>query len=247
MDYLDTVLAIYVDRPNRFVAQVRLNHQIIVAHVKNTGRTNILIAGRTVALVPATNNKRKTCFDLIAVRTEKGWINIDSQAPNIVVKEGLQNNSIALPGINQVIRVHPEMQYQDVRFDFFGEGDQQQLFFLEVKGVTLSQQNVAAFPDSPSQRGEKHVRKLISAKQDGYHAFLLFLIQVPDIQIVTINRAIQPTLAETIKIAQNAGVHVLAYGTHVKPGRMTLGQPIPFNLAQPFNFALALEEAATQK
>ncbi|KRL12548.1 DNA/RNA nuclease SfsA [Schleiferilactobacillus perolens] len=247
MDYPNIVLAKFIDRPNRFVAQVVLDQQTVTVHVKNTGRTNILVNGRTVALAPATNPKRKTQYDLVAVKTAKGWINIDSQAPNAVVGDGLRQNVIALPGIRQITLVRPETVYQDARFDFFGTGDGRQPFFLEVKGVTLWHDDVAAFPDAPTIRGEKHVRDLTDAVYHGYFGYLLFLVQIPDIQVVTINRTTQESLATAIHTAQAAGVHVLAYGTHVTPGRMTLGQPIPFDLRQPFDLAQALKEAANQK
>ena len=94
------------------------------------------MAGRTVALAPAANPKRKTRFDLVAVQTPKGWINIDSQAPNAVVDQGLRDNQIKLPGLAEITLVRPETTFQQARFDFFGSSGQQP-FFLEVKGVTL--------------------------------------------------------------------------------------------------------------
>lgn len=242
MDYPGIILGTFIDRPNRFVAHVVIQGEKTTVHVKNTGRTNILVAGRTVALAPAANPKRKTRFDLVAVETPKGWINIDSQAPNAVVGQGLRDNQIKLPGLAEITLVRPETTFQQARFDFFGSSGQQP-FFLEVKGVTLWHHDVAAFPDAPTLRGLKHVEELITAVGQGYHGYLLFLVQIPDIQVVTIAREMQPALAAAIAQAQAAGVHVLAYGTRVTPGTMTLGQPIPFDVQAPFSMAAALAEA----
>ncbi|ERL64662.1 DNA/RNA nuclease SfsA [Schleiferilactobacillus shenzhenensis] len=243
MEYPGIIRGQFIDRPNRFVAHVLIQGEKIVVHVKNTGRTNILVPGRTVALAPAANAaQRKTAFDLVAVQTPKGWINVDSQAPNTVVGAGLRSNQIVLPGLGPITAVRPETTFHDARFDFYGSSGPQP-FFLEVKGVTLWAGDVAAFPDAPTLRGLKHVQELIAAVGAGYHGYLLFLVQIPAIRAVTIAREVQPTLAETIAQAQAAGVHVLAYGTRVTPGTMTLDAPIPFDLTAPFTMAAALAEA----
>lgn len=237
MQYPNVHLAKFIDRPNRFISHCRLikTGEVVTVHVKNTGRTTILQPGVTTALVHNDNPNRKTAYDLVAAKKyDRQWINIDSQAPNKVVKSGLISNYIQLPGIESIATVNPETTYLDSRLDFAGTGSSGQSFFLEVKGVTLANQGIAAFPDAPTTRGLKHVLTLEKAAQAGYFAYLLFVIQMKNIHKMTIDRDIFNDLALAIAKAQNNGVHVLAYDCQVEPGSLTLDQPISFDLDQPF-------------
>ncbi|MFD1671056.1 DNA/RNA nuclease SfsA [Agrilactobacillus yilanensis] len=237
MEYSNTYLARFIDRPNRFVAHCQLltTNEIVTVHVKNTGRTSILQPGVTTALVKSDRPNRKTLYDLVAAKKyDQIWINIDSQAPNVVVNEGLTQNDIHLPGIERITKVMPEVQFLDSRVDFMGFGTKSEPFFLEVKGVTLVNQGIAAFPDAPTTRGLKHVHTLEKAIDAGYRAYLFFVIQMADIHKVTINRAIYAPLAEAIAQAQAKGVQVLAYDCAVTPQTLTLKRPVPFDLDQPF-------------
>ncbi|GHP13868.1 sugar fermentation stimulation protein [Lentilactobacillus fungorum] len=237
MQYPNSHLAKFIDRPNRFIAHCRLiaTNEVVVAHVKNTGRTTILQPDVTTSLVRNDNPARKTRYDLVAAKKyNHQWINIDSQAPNQLVKAGLTQNFIKLPGISSIAQVIPEVTYLDSRLDFAGEDSRKRPFFLEVKGVTLANQGVAAFPDAPTVRGLKHVKTLTSAAKAGYLAYLLFVIQMRGNRVVTIDREIFEPLASAIGQAQKNGVHVLAYDCQVTPQLLTLDQPVPFDLNQPF-------------
>lgn len=237
MKYPNTHLARFIDRPNRFISHCRLatTGEVVVAHVKNTGRTTILQPGVTVALVENHNPARKTQYDLVAAKKyDLEWINIDSQAPNKLVKIGLESNDIQLPDIKRITSVTSEVTYLDSRLDFSGMAAGNRPFFLEVKGVTLANQGIAAFPDAPTTRGLKHVQTLERAIDDGYLAYLLFVIQMEKIKVVTIDRAIFEPLALEISRAQKMGVHVVAYDCNVQPGELTLNQPVPFDINQQF-------------
>ena len=112
MKYKDITEAKFIARPNRFIAKVELDGQEVTVHVKNTGRCKeLLLPGRTVYLEKASNPERKTPFDLVAVDTPIGIINIDSQAPNAVVKEWLMQQDYD--------KVVPEYKYGDSRIDFY--------------------------------------------------------------------------------------------------------------------------------
>lgn len=156
------------------------------------------------------NEKRKTKFDLIAVDkiTHNGIIkiNMDSQVPNDVAREWLQKG--CLFSGNAVIR--REVFYKKSRFDFYIE-DEGRRIFLEVKGVTLENDGAAAFPDAPTQRGIKHINELIDCINDGYEAFILFVIQMKGIKYFTPNYKTHPEFGEALKLAQNKGVKILAY------------------------------------
>ncbi|MDH5105523.1 DNA/RNA nuclease SfsA [Lentilactobacillus diolivorans] len=237
MRYPNSHLARFIDRPNRFISHCRLieTGEVVTVHVKNTGRTTILQPNVTTALVKSDNPARKTQYDLVAAKKyDQFWINIDSQAPNKIVKTGLENNVIQLPGIQQITQVTPEVTFLDSRLDFSGIGDHSKKFFLEVKGVTLENRGIAAFPDAPTTRGLKHVKTLQKALDKGYLSYLLFTIQMEKITAMTIDTDIFEPLAVEISKAQKRGVHVLAYDCQVTQDSLNLDQPVPFDLNQKF-------------
>lgn len=208
---------------------------VVTVHVKNTGRTSILQPGILVSLSQNDNPNRKTKYDLIAAKKyNQFWINIDSQVPNKLVNEGLMENFIKLAKINRITKVKPETTFLNSRIDFSGKDDSNNKFLLEVKGVTLFNKKIGAFPDAPTQRGLKHVKTLTLAAKSGYLAYLLFIVQTTGISIITIDREIFPELAEAIKVAMASGVIVLAYDCKVTPDSISLNHPIKFDLNQKF-------------
>jgi len=174
MKYRKIKEAKFIRRPNRFIAEVELAGRQETVHVKNTGRCReLLIPGCPVWLDQPGTPGRKTRYDLVAVRKDNGLlINIDSQAPNKVVKEWLTKKDY-----DQVIS---EYTYGQSRLDFYMEKGQEK-YLMEVKGCTLEIEGVGYFPDAPTERGIKHLRELIRARQDGYHAILAFVIQMDGI------------------------------------------------------------------
>ena len=170
MKYECIVEAKFISRPNRFIAHVDIDGTEVVVHVKNTGRCKeLLIPGCRVYLEKATNPERKTPYDLVAVDTPIGIINIDSQAPNAVVKEWLMKQDYDL--------VVPEYKYGNSRIDFYMEKGEDK-YLLEVKGCTLIKDGIGYFPDAPTERGVKHLRELTAAIDKGYKAMAAFVIQV---------------------------------------------------------------------
>lgn len=160
MRYNNITRAIFLDRPNRFIANVDIEGHIETVHVKNTGRCKeLLIPGCEVWLNAPGTLGRKTKYDLVAVRKNNGVLfNIDSQAPNKVVNEWLQGQNYGT--------VVPEYTYGDSRIDFYMTRDEEQ-FLMEVKGCTLEVDGIGYFPDAPTERGVKHLRELTKATKDG--------------------------------------------------------------------------------
>ena len=201
MKYNHIVPAKFISRPNRFIAHVELEGQEIVVHVKNTGRCReLLIPDRTVYLEKASNPERKTPYDLVAVETPIGIINIDSQAPNAVVKEWLLKQDYDL--------VNPEHKYGDSRIDFYMEKGEDK-YLLEVKGCTLIKDGIGYFPDAPTERGVKHLRELAAAIDKGYKAKVAFVIQVEGVTEVRPNVETHPEFGVALQEAKDAGVEVL--------------------------------------
>ena len=161
MKYREIADGIFLDRPNRFIAHVNVNGVEETVHVKNTGRCKeLLLPGAAVHLEVSDNPKRKTKYDLVAVRKQElGWVNMDSQAPNKVVGEWLSKQEFDL--------VRPEFAYGKSRIDFYMEKGEQK-YLLEVKGCTLEVGGIGYFPDAPTERGVKHLLKKYKYPPEDY-------------------------------------------------------------------------------
>lgn len=201
MKYKNIKQAKFISRPNRFIAQVMVDGQEETVHVKNTGRCKeLLIPGVIVYLEKSDNPSRKTLYDLVAVETKHGIINIDSQAPNAVVKEWLEKQDYS--------KVIPEFKYGKSRIDFYMEKGTDK-YLMEVKGCTLIEGGVGYFPDAPTERGVKHLRELAEAAKIGYKTIIAFVIQVNGVTEVRPNGKIHPEFSKAFYEAMEAGVEVL--------------------------------------
>ncbi|WP_390406010.1 DNA/RNA nuclease SfsA [Lacticaseibacillus jixiensis] len=235
MQYEHVVIGRVIARISRFTVQVALNGQTVAAHLSNTGRNKeLLVAGFEISLRKAANPARKTPYDVLAVKRDGRWINIDSLAPNRVVNAALRDGSLVLPGLQEPLAVHPETTWGDSRLDFAGVDAAGVKWFAETKGVTLANHTLAAFPDAPTTRGLKHVHTLTQAQGQGFASFLVFVVQVPDIQRVTIYHERFAPLAPAISQAKAQGVQVLALGCDVGADHITLAEPLLFDETLPF-------------
>ena len=211
----------FLSRPNRFVAKVEIDSQVHTVHVKNTGRCReLLTPGATVWCQKSDNPNRKTQFDLITVQKGDRLINMDSQAPNIAAGEWLRAG-----GLGEVQNVKAETVHGDSRFDFSFTLDGKRCF-LEVKGVTLEQDGVCAFPDAPTERGVKHLKGLTQAAKDGFGAFVLFVIQMPDVKYLHPNDLTDPAFGAALREASANGVTVLAMDCAVTEDSMEIRLPV---------------------
>ncbi len=215
MKYLNITKAKFLKRPNRFIAEVDVKGHKEIVHVKNTGRCKeLLTPGCEVWLTAPGTPGRKTVYDLVAVRKNTGCLfNIDSQAPNKVVKEWLSTQDYDT--------VIPEYTYGDSRIDFYMEkGDAK--YLMEVKGCTLERDGVGYFPDAPTERGVKHIRELIKAKKAGFKSILAFVIQADGICEVRANVETDPDFGKALKDAGKAGVEIWFLTCHVEPDELVI-------------------------
>ena len=210
MQYENITKALFISRPNRFIAEVEIDGKPETVHVKNTGRCKeLLLSGCEVWLTAPGTPNRKTKYDLVAVRKSNGMlINMDSQAPNKVVKEWLAKQNYD--------KIVPEYTYGVSRIDFYMERGKER-YLMEVKGCTLEVDGVGYFPDAPTERGIKHLRELMKAVEDGYHAILLFVIQMDEVREVRANVATHPEFGIALEEAKKAGVEVKFLTCHVEP------------------------------
>lgn len=218
----------FIDRPNRFIAHVEINGQVETVHVKNTGRCReLLIPGVQVFLEKSSNPARKTAYDLICVNKKgRGLINMDSQIPNKAALEWVKAGHL----FPEKVQVTPEKTYGNSRFDIYVCSEKRKAF-IEVKGVTLESDNIARFPDAPTERGVKHLKELIHCMQEGYEAYLLLVIQMKGVDRFEPNWETHREFGETLQEAKKAGVHILAYDCLVEPDRMEIQDPVPVCLA----------------
>ena len=227
MQYKNMVPGIFLSRPNRFIAHVEIDGQTEIVHVKNTGRCReLLSAGAKVWCEKSDNPNRKTKYDLICVQKGVRLINMDSQAPNVAVGEWLRRG-----GLGNVEKIRSEVTYEESRFDFAFEKDGKPCF-LEVKGVTLEREGICAFPDAPTARGARHLHHLRQAVQADYGAYVLFVIQMKDVQCLHPNDETDPTFGQALRGAADGGVTVLAMDCDVEPDSMVLRQAVPIWLEQ---------------
>lgn len=223
----------FLERQNRFIATCLTGSgEEIITHVKNTGRCKeLLIPGVPVAVNFQDKPTRKTKYDLVAVQKKESWFNIDSQLPNQLVEEGIKQNLIKFDILKGNIKEYRrEFTYGDSRFDFLIETDKEEKLLVEVKGMTLEQNECGSFPDAPSLRALKHVEGLKNAQKDGYLGAVLFVVQFEKIKFATINKEMQPKLQEVFIDSMASGVEVLAYNCFVTPEQVTLNQQVPFKL-----------------
>ena len=222
MQYENIRRGSFVARPNRFIAHVELEGETVVTHVKNTGRCReLLVPGATVYLQEWDSPHRKTKFDLIAVEKGKRLINMDAQAPNKVFGEWAQGGHF----VEGLTLLKPEKTYGQSRFDFYWEAGPRR-GFVEVKGVTLEENNAAYFPDAPTERGVKHVEELIHCLAEGYEAALFLAIQMEGVDFWSPNDRTHPEFGAAVRKAAAAGVQILAYDCRVTPGTLEINRPV---------------------
>ena len=236
MKYEKICKAEFMERPNRFVAVVRLKEtgKIIRVHVKNTGRCReLLVPGAEVILEDFRDRmgSRKMEYSLIAVYKGDLLINMDSQAPNIAVGEMLKEGRLKLPGLKYPLsRIKPEAKFGDSRLDFYVEDAEQRKAYIEVKGVTLEDDSIVRFPDAPTERGTKHLKELQKAAAEGFGAYVIFVVQMDRAEKFEPNAATDPVFAETLSRVGSSGVNILSYTCRVEEDGMTIAAPLATRL-----------------
>ena len=264
MKYEKIIVGKFIDRPNRFVAEVEIDaadaalcskeaecqrvkadrqtelgkpRQIVRVHVKNTGRCReLLVPGATVWLEDFTDRMgtRKLAYSLIGVekQTENGIlkINMDSQAPNKVVREALENGKIKPEGMGKLTVIQPEKTFGSSRFDLYIEDEEGRKGYIEVKGVTLEERGTACFPDAPTERGVKHIRELMEVRRSGMGAWIIFVVQMRNVWKMKPNDVTHKAFGDVLRRAAEEGIHVLAFSCEVTEERLEICEEIPVDL-----------------
>jgi len=221
MRYGEILPAVFLSRPNRFIAHVLVKGEEVVCHVKNTGRCRELLRPEArVWLEKGTNPKRKTAYDLVTVEKGHRLVNMDAQAPNKIFGEW------ALRLEAGIRSVRPEVAFEDSRLDFLLETEQGR-HYVEVKGVTLEEGGHVFFPDAPTERGVRHLHTLMRAVEQGHRATVFFVVQMADVLDFSPNDSTDPAFGQALRQAAAAGVQVLAFTCQVTPEEVTMDRQIP--------------------
>lgn len=226
MKYENIRKGIFIERINRFIAHVLIDGKTEVCHVKNTGRCKeILIEGCEVYVEEFNSDKRKTKFDLISVYKGDRLINIDSQVPNKMFYEWVNKGNL----FEDLKKIKPEVFYKNSRFDFYVEYSNKKAF-VEVKGVTLEKDGVVLFPDAQTSRGVKHLNELILAKNEGFEAYIVFIIQMDNVKYFTPNYEMHKEFGEMLIKCKENGVNIIALNSDVYPDEIYIKEKIHINL-----------------
>lgn len=225
----------FLERLNRFTVLVEICGERELVHVKNTGRcAELFVPGALVYVQECENANRKTRWDLICVKKGNRLINVDSQIPNYAVKEWIEKGNLC----ENPSLLRQEVTYGNSRFDLYAEEHDRKIF-IEVKGVTLEKEGSVIFPDAPTERGVKHIEELCRAVQNGYEAYIFFVIQMKNVKYFIPNRKTHPEFADALAKAQQQGVKILAYDCEVKKDEIKIRKEVPVLLDPPELLALA--------
>lgn len=219
---------VFLARPNRFVAHVRIGGREEICHVKNTGRCRELLLPETEVWCQHHDDPgRKTAWSLITVRKGERLVNLDSQVPNKLALDYVKQGGLGFAP--QMVK--PEQTYGNSRFDLYYEAGERR-GFVEVKGVTLEDGGVARFPDAPTQRGRKHLLELQAAVEAGFDAWVLFVIQMADIRRFEPNWPRDPDFSEALCRAAEHGVQVRAVECLVTEDLLAITKEVPVALKE---------------
>lgn len=222
--------AILLKRYKRFLADVDLESHFITAHVPNTGSmTSCWEPNWKCALSYSSNPTRKMPYTLELTWNGETWIGVNTGNANKLAKLWLSQNLIPkLAGYQTII---PEKKVGESRVDFYLENHPSEVpCYVEVKNVTLKKDGIAQFPDSVSERGQKHLRELMRLKSQGFRAAMLFVVQREDVSFFKPATSIDPEYSRLLSEACATGVEIYVYQCKMSLEELSFGQALAFKL-----------------
>lgn len=224
------IQATILKRYKRFLADINIDGKTVTVHVPNTGSMQACWEPNWKCALSVSNNPaRKMAHTLELTHNGESWIGVNTGNANKLAKIWLTQNLIpALSGYTSVI---PEKKIGESRVDFYLEGHASlPACYVEVKNVTLKLGGIAQFPDSVSERGQKHLRELMQIKKSGLRAAMLFVVQREDVSVFAPATTVDPEYARLLKEARNSGVEIYVYQCRMGLDELTLGQSLPIEL-----------------
>lgn len=212
-----------IRRYQRFLADVELEDgRIVTAHCPNSGSMlGCNRPGSRVFLSRAANPDRRTAYTWEMIRVGRVWVGIHTLRANQIVEEALRGNLI--PSLRGYSSLRREAKWTDhTRFDFLLDGIGGRAF-VEVKNVTLIVDGLAAFPDSVSERGQKHLKELARAvsisrrRRHKTRGVLIFLVHRSDASVVRPADEIDRDYGAVLRRVVKRGVEVVVLRARVTP------------------------------
>lgn len=205
-----------IDRPNRFTLRARVNSSTQLVYLPNPGKlTTVLAPGRELLCEPSVSKKRKTRFSAFAVRVGRFYVTVKSDFVNQIFSAAIEKG--ALEEFRGHVMVSREKRLESGRIDFLLNDRKGRPVYVEVKSCTHVEQEVAKFPDRPTERGRRHLKLLSELAARGKHCYIVFIAQRPDARRFRPFRAVDPAFADLLKYAQKAGVKIKVITTNFKP------------------------------
>ncbi|MEO1815363.1 MAG: DNA/RNA nuclease SfsA [Acetobacterium sp.] len=214
------VNGIFISRPNRFIAKVMINQEEIAAHVPNTGRmSELLVSGVRAILEWNPAPHRKTDYTLLLVEKDEHWVSVNSMLANQIAYEFLKAQA-------DVSELKQEVTYGNSRFDLacFRGG---KYAYYEVKSVNLVVNEIAMFPDAPTERGAKHLAELIRAHQEGYHTGVIFVVQRNDAKSFQPNQIMDPKFTRLLGQCHSLGIEIRALSCDIDGVNIEITSELP--------------------
>ncbi len=223
-------LAVLKKRYKRFLADIDLDGEFLTVHVPNTGSMQSCWEPDWKCAVSVSDNpSRKLPYTLELIHNGETWIGVNTANANKLVKKWLTEKS--LPEFIGYEIIRPEVKIGDSRVDFYLEGHPElPPCYIEVKNVTLKLGGLAQFPDSVSERGQKHLKELTRLKKEGFRTAMLYVVQREDVSHFTPAASIDPEYAELLRTAAASGVEILVYQCKMDTEALILGKSLPFSL-----------------
>ncbi|EHM51289.1 DNA/RNA nuclease SfsA [Yokenella regensburgei] len=222
--------ATLIKRYKRFLADVMTPAgETLTLHCPNTGAmTGCATPGDTVWYSTSDNPKRKYAHTWEITQTQQGaFICVNTLRANMLVKEALQNDVIAPLTGYSVLKSEVKYGEERSRIDFLLHADDGRNCYIEVKSVTLAENEYGYFPDAVTERGQKHLRELMSVVAAGDRAVVFFAVLHSAITCFSPARHIDAKYAQLLNEAKNKGVEILAFKAELSADMMTLNEPIP--------------------
>lgn len=221
------VRAQFIRRLNRFAILVRLEDgRTSLAHLPNSGRLHeVLQVGNLFWLVERPLPHRRTRYDAVLSQDGDTLVCVDARLPPKLLLEGIERGKVRAFG--KVLAAENEIRLHHHRLDLQLLDPSGVRWLVETKSVTLVVNEVALFPDAPTQRGQAHLRLLTELQRQGVKTAVVFVVQREDAQSFAPHEQADPAFANALREAAKAGVRVLAYRCRVSFTEIAVCAPIP--------------------
>lgn len=226
----------FLERPNRFLTICQLNGKRVQAYIPNPGpMPDLLFPGVEVLLRYSPGVHRKTDYDLVCSRSKGVLLSLDCRVPNWILAEALPQGQ--LTPFSQYSECIAEPQYREGRLDFLLRSEGISPCYIEAKSSTDAVNNIGLFPRVPTDRGQRHLRELMQAIDEGYRAAIVFIVQRTDAARLRPNDPVDPEFGIILREAVNHGVEAYAWTTRFDESghEIIIDQSIPVDLTSPIH------------